>query len=261
MSILLDALKKSEEQRRLGETPTIHSGGGGQVFSDDDGRRWIPLGLLTLSAVTVAWFGWQQFREPPAPLGTMTVAGAPQPGSADAEPATQASPDVELAQAQPKVRTPVESFRPDSSAGPQAGAGSGENERGAGQASAAPASSAAGAAAVDSRALAREDAPQQAATSQAGSNAAQPSTQRAAMEPHVSEPISYWELPQGMRDSLPEFRITVLVFAKQPEDRFLLINGQRLVEQEELSDGVKLDEIRRDGAVFLYRNYRFLVRG
>jgi hypothetical protein len=33
------------------------------------------------------------------------------------------------------------------------------------------------------------------------------------------------------------------------------------VEKEELAPGVILDEIRRDGAVFSYRNYRFLVKG
>ena len=73
--------------------------------------------------------------------------------------------------------------------------------------------------------------------------------------------MSYWALPQGVRDSLPEFRISVLVFADKPEDRFLLINGTRLKEQEELQSGVVLDEIRREGAVFRARNYRFLVSG
>ena len=53
----------------------------------------------------------------------------------------------------------------------------------------------------------------------------------------------------------------MLVYAEKPEDRFLLINGQRLVEKEELTAGVVLEEIRRDGAVFRYRNYRFLVKG
>ena len=80
-------------------------------------------------------------------------------------------------------------------------------------------------------------------------------------QPHQSEPISFWQLPQAMRDGLPEFKINVLVYAEKPEDRFLLINGQRLVEKEELTAGVVLDEIRRDGAVFRYRNYRFLVKG
>jgi hypothetical protein len=80
------------------------------------------------------------------------------------------------------------------------------------------------------------------------------------LEPHIAEPISYWELPQGIRDNLPEIKITVLVYAEKPDDRFLLTNGQRMAEKDEMQSGVVLDEIRRDGAVFLYRKYRFLVK-
>jgi general secretion pathway protein B len=68
-------------------------------------------------------------------------------------------------------------------------------------------------------------------------------------------------LPQGVRDNLPEIKITVLVYAEEPDDRFVLTNGQRLAEKDELQSGLVLDEIRRDGAIFLYRKYRFLVKG
>ena len=84
---------------------------------------------------------------------------------------------------------------------------------------------------------------------------------QSSLEPHVAEPISYWELPQGVRDNLPEIKITVLVYADKPDDRFLLTNGQRMAEKDELQSGLVLDEIRRDGAIFLYRKYRFLVKG
>jgi general secretion pathway protein B len=84
---------------------------------------------------------------------------------------------------------------------------------------------------------------------------------RSRVEPHIAEPISYWELPQGVRDNLPDFNITVMVYADNPADRFLLIDGDRLVEKEEWDSGVVLDEIRRDGAIFKYRKYRFLVKG
>jgi general secretion pathway protein B len=77
----------------------------------------------------------------------------------------------------------------------------------------------------------------------------------------ATEPITFWELPQGIRDSLPDLRITVLVFAERPEDRFVLIGGQRRVENDQIQDGLLLEEIRREGAVFTYRNYRFLVKG
>jgi len=67
-------------------------------------------------------------------------------------------------------------------------------------------------------------------------------------------------LRQGLRNELPEFKITVLVYAEAPEDRFLLMNGERLREQDELAGGVTLEEIRRDGAIFTYQSYRFLVK-
>ena len=80
-------------------------------------------------------------------------------------------------------------------------------------------------------------------------------------EPHVAEPISYWELPQGIRDSLPEMHVSVLVYAERPQDRFVLVSGQRMVEKDVYEGSVTLEEIRRDGAVFQYQNYRFLVKG
>jgi general secretion pathway protein B len=80
------------------------------------------------------------------------------------------------------------------------------------------------------------------------------------LEPYVSEPLSYWQMPQSLRDSMPPLHITVLVYAEKPSDRFLLINGERLHEKETLSDGLVLEEIQRDRAIFTYRNYRFQVK-
>lgn len=74
-----------------------------------------------------------------------------------------------------------------------------------------------------------------------------------------TSPISYWSLPQSVRNALPEFRITVLVYAEQPADRFVLMNGERYREQDAPESGLILEEIRREGVIFTYRNYRFLV--
>ena len=76
----------------------------------------------------------------------------------------------------------------------------------------------------------------------------------------MTEPISYWQLPQSVRDSLGELRVSVLVYAENPQDRFLLVNGQRLREQESLEDGLLLLEIQRDRAIFSYRDYRFQLK-
>jgi general secretion pathway protein B len=75
----------------------------------------------------------------------------------------------------------------------------------------------------------------------------------------VGEPVSVWALPEDVRSRLPEFRISVLVYAARPADRFALVNGKRLGEGDGLAPGLELVEIRRDGAVFTFERYRFLV--
>jgi hypothetical protein len=77
--------------------------------------------------------------------------------------------------------------------------------------------------------------------------------------PHELSPITYWELPDAIRANVPEIKFSVLVYAKQPKDRFVLINGQRLVEGDSAQAGLVIEEIRRDGVVFSYRLYQFLV--
>ncbi|MCK5307443.1 MAG: general secretion pathway protein GspB, partial [Zetaproteobacteria bacterium] len=58
---------------------------------------------------------------------------------------------------------------------------------------------------------------------------------------------------------VPEIKFSVLVYAKNPADRFVLINGQRLVEGDSPQPGLIVKEIRRDGVIFSYRLYQFLV--
>jgi general secretion pathway protein B len=285
MSILLDALRKSEQQRRLGSTPSIHGGPERQPAGGDSAQQWVPLSLIALSAIAIAWIGWQQYQQPTplaqpdAPAGVAAdraieavggkavTQGERDPGGPAAEAGQAAPEDPRLA-----PRTPVETFaqgnktpqvHPDmaSTEAPPSvvkkvrvresfQAYESEPQPGGDEArQSEPASNTGGADVVFE--------PPQAGQPGADSEVtASPEPQRAA-----SEPITYWELPQGVRDSLPELRISVLVYAEQPQDRFLLMSGQRMVEKDEYEGGVVLDEIRRDGAVFLYRKYRFLVKG
>ena len=79
------------------------------------------------------------------------------------------------------------------------------------------------------------------------------------LSPHEPAPISYWELPDAIREEVPEIKFSVLVYAIDPADRFVLINGQRLVEGDNLMSGPVVKEIRRDGVIFSHRLYQFLV--
>lgn len=279
MSILLDALKKSESQRTLGQTPGIHTAVDAPTANENSGQQWIPLSMLALSAVAIAWFGWQQYLEPPVPAVASSESSSPGLSSpADPVLGAEESQNPAVAGEDPaQVRTPVETYQADGDgvevvkAAPATGAGEAEaRKQGLNE-------SFTNYAEPDKPDPVEEDRPRppsitknRQATAPPGAPAGKdtgtrttPQTQpkRSRVEPVASEPISFWQVPQALRDGLPEIRITVLVYAEEVEDRFVLINGQRLVEKEELAPGVVLDEIRRDGAVFSYRKYRFLVKG
>ena len=267
MSILLDALKKSEEQRQLGATPTISSPtpeGPGPALSE---MEWLPLAMMALSVVLMTWIGWQQYREPdwgilpdtvrePARIATQPETSEPtgaRPG-APAE-AVEDAPRT-LVEAPPEPRTtitvdmPAEDDRQDqldrlnrSFSDYRA-----ETQAPAGEAGTPPPAEA-------DQPMILPELPADARPEVAASGDPEPA------EPDEPQPISFWELPQGVRDSMPELQITVLVYAEDPEDRFLLVSGRRATEGEELEGGVTLEEIRREGAVFTYRKYRFLMKG
>jgi hypothetical protein len=110
MSILLDALKKSEAQRQLGDTPTIHSSVEGEATVGKSTRMWIPLVLIVLSVSIMAWFGSRQYR---VPDGTVSIAEQTSEDSTAsdavaAETPGQQQPDTDLSGS---TRTPVESFQ------------------------------------------------------------------------------------------------------------------------------------------------------
>ena len=258
MSILLDALKKSEEQRQLGKTPEIHDRDDYEPGASRGGQRgWIPLALVAVAAVLIAAIVWQQFEEPEVEA----IAGDPGasqrrvPGISAGAARQQSGPEAESSTA----RTPVESFQ-------QAEEPAGTDTDGT---------------ADDALEQKRQDLarsfneyqeadpePEQAEVAEAEPVKAVPQpparTPRQApaaeaQSPHESEPVSYWELPQNVRTGMPQLRVSVIVYAENPEDRFLLMNGRRVVEKQAV-EGLVLEEIRRDGAVFSYRNYRFLLK-
>lgn len=275
MSILLEALRKSEEQRRLGQAPSIHSPSAGASEEPGGVRRWLVWALAAAALLAVVLIGWQQYRQPAA-----TVAAAGQPAGVPASPGSgpvadrdkRGSPGRQPTRNPPSrqsaavgQRTPVESL------GVETDPESRARKAGPGQPETSSKPQTEIARSFAGYESAATEKPPAETVSSTGQEPAQPvgrEQQEAApparperSEPRVPEPVSYWELPQSVRDSLPDLRMTVLVFAEEPADRFVLIGGQRLRENEQYQDGLLLEEIRREGAVFRYRNYRFLVKG
>jgi general secretion pathway protein B len=67
------------------------------------------------------------------------------------------------------------------------------------------------------------------------------------------------ELPPSVRQNLPPFSISALMYASSPASRMVRINDQMLHEGQELSAGLKLVEITKDGVIFRIQKYRFYV--
>jgi general secretion pathway protein B len=67
------------------------------------------------------------------------------------------------------------------------------------------------------------------------------------------------ELPQSLRNRLGSVDIGVHVYAEQPGNRFLILNGQRIREGKTLDNGLELVAITADGALFRFQEQPFRI--
>ena len=253
MSFLLDALKKSETRQRRGEVPGLHTA----VAEPRRAKRRWPLLVLVLVlplAIALVWQTWQYRGDDAKPLvgaGTAEEKNISR-SETQAEGAGRDTDALTTPLSVPRpaagLRTPVEDFVPEAVA--QAAA---EPE-----AEPEPIPDAVERLAVDSN-----SAGESAEADDAPDPAVQPPQVRQA-PPVVDREdnlglVEHWQLPESVRSDLPELKISVLVFAPVPDDRFVLLNGRRQVEGDEPHPGLEIEEIRREGVVFRYRHYRFLV--
>lgn len=237
MSILLEALRKSEKNQKTHDVPDIHADD--QPGSDFESLQTGPLALLLVVALFASgWFVWRQYQlpagsyQPPVTLAADKVRTITTPVAGEVETSQTAAAGTVSVKPAGQQRTPVESFQQAARTNPQPLAGKPKPAK--------PASSKSDRAAIDKKPTSGKTVSIQPA-------------------PHEPAPISYWELPDAIRADVPEIRFSVLVYAKNPEDRFVLINGQRLGEGDSSQPGLVIKEIQRDGVVFSYRLYRFLV--
>jgi general secretion pathway protein B len=68
------------------------------------------------------------------------------------------------------------------------------------------------------------------------------------------------DLPSSIQRSLPPIAISVSLYSNEPDSRMAKINGAMIREGEYLTTGLRVEEITPDGVIFSYQNYRFLAR-
>jgi hypothetical protein len=70
------------------------------------------------------------------------------------------------------------------------------------------------------------------------------------------EPKWHKLAPQG-KNAIPNMSVSMLVYSRKPEERWININGAKRREGQEISSGLKVEEITPDGAIFSYMGQRF----
>jgi len=237
MSLILQALRKSEAQRQLGQAPSLLSPMPDMRVDRRSGWRRAGYALLVVLVAMLAWWLGQRGQHGGADT------------AADTEPVRAADRD-----AQPVVRprvperpVPVEDGAIAAEPMPVAPTANAVQEKPALPPAPAVASAPTPTPTVShppARATVEPLPPQQAAPATVETG---PAT------------LTLADLAASERQGLPPLRITMHVFAEVPAQRFAIIDGHRVAEGALLGDGVVLDEITRAGVILDLHGQRVLV--
>jgi general secretion pathway protein B len=231
MSYILEALKKAQAERQLGNAPTIHAPQPVQAAPASTAASRRPLligvaaGVLVASAVAVVALRQQ------APVQVAALAPPPATAPVPAAPVS-AVPQAPAAQT---ASVPV----------PPAG-----QERSA--AKAARVAPAAPAAQLANPAPVRQ--PRRAPTPD--------ESQRETPRVHVAaedKVRNLNELPEAIQREVPRVVFGGYIYSPNPADRLLLIDKMLRHEGEEVAPGLVLEKLQPKGAVMNYRGYRYRV--
>lgn len=236
MSYILEALKKSDQQRQQGATPTLTSV---QIPAEETRPRtlsWIvlPAAILFVAGILIGWL--QPWKTEPARPPVAEISAAPAPAvQASPSPAPAsvpaAPPEALPARTAPLQATPAAAIV---ATPPNPGAP-------ARPALAALATPAASGPAPQESVAAADPVP---ATSKAPAVAEQ-------------KPIPKVELPPAIRQELPKLSVSIHAYSGKPAKRVVSVNDQLLYEGDTLTPGLILEQITPDGMIFSYKGFRF----
>lgn len=238
MSYILEALKKSQAERQLGELPSIHApqvqlqaaataGGTGRL------PAWLALAGVSV-AVAAALLWWQPWQASavavavPAPASAPVVAAATLPSP---PPVPVPQPLAQPAAA-PAVAPPAAAPAPRPEAKP------------------APKREAPPAPAAVAAVLKPDPAPAAAAAAAAA----------VPPVPAADEAVpGMRDLPEPIQRQIPPIAIGGYIYSKNPADRLLLIDKVLRHEGEELAPGLVLEKLQPKAAIFSFKGYRYRV--
>lgn len=268
MSLILDALRKSEAERRRGQAPDLFASLPTPSAPSRGGRSryWaaLGLGLLFVGAGFVLWRG--RAPEPATVAGAQhqvaatatttpsraesaptapAASPAPNPASPGAATASVSPAPDQVAAREAAPPAAADAPAPAPAAAPSAPAVRGSSP--APPATVAPASTP-----VPLPALAANPAPAASADSATAATAAPGLADSADSLPPIAV------LGASERAALPPLKLSMHVWNSEPGKRFAIIDGHRLTEGSSAGTSV-IEEIRRDGVVLNINGRRVLL--
>ena len=239
MSYILDALRKSDQQRQRGAAPTLHAGQATAVAPKQPAL--LAYGLLAAvlvgAGMVIGWLRpWQ--AEQAAPAATQSEASVRQSVPARPEIATAPAPALTPAPVAAPALAPV----PAPAAVPVPAPASVKSQSSASVGTEAPGKPQDEVAAVSSKATA---VPQQ------------PPGTAAADSATAQNVISMAELPLALQQELPPMTISFHAYSGNRRDRLVGIDNRMLREGDDVAPGLKLEQITPEGLILGYKGYSF----
>jgi general secretion pathway protein B len=247
MSFILDALKKSETDRQRQTGPALFEV---KVPPPRNGLPLWAVGLAVLLAVNLVIVAWVLLRRP-TPAEVATSAQSPLTTSpAPAAPAMTPPAGLQGQAIAPATQTPLAQTAPM----PQPAAPQPQQTTGA---SVAPNSTNAASAPAQTDARGESPNPDDyapAADPPPSSSFGNPVTRTTASG------LPLYRDPALASAHIPELRLDLHAYASKPQERFVMINMQKLHEGDSLTrEGVRVVSITPEGAVLSHNGTQFLL--
>ena len=272
MSYILEALRKSDQERQRGAAPTLLAAQATTVAPTQPAL--LAYGLLALvllgAGVAIGWLRpWQAEQAAPAVrLAAKPTEPAPKetaPNQAAPVPSVASVPTAPPVQAVPPAPARV----PERASKPELAPKSAPQARLPGAAPAAapvplpvPTQPRASGADTPASAAAAKPAAAHPPASEISSKAMEPApTQRgstgSAATATAPSVVSMAELPLAIQQELPVMSITVHAYSARPAERLIGVDNRMLREGAEVAPGLTLESITPDGMILSYKGYRF----
>ena len=89
-------------------------------------------------------------------------------------------------------------------------------------------------------------------------NASQPADQ--GLQPQLKQDHLYLhQLDYAVRKNIPEVKISIHIYDPEPDNRMLMINGEKFAIGDRIEDLLTIHDIVPEGVVLAYENIRFLL--